>query len=310
MTLRTATLILMACVLPTMAGCPAGRVDRRVTLHYTDSQRMFLVPVSRVITTSTKVDAALEETLATLTEPPSRDLRPALASGSHVTVHAVKGPHVELDVTLPDRGGGSGDEHFMASALVRTAATVVPLEDVRLRLLTPAGKPVTGTHLDLERAFSPTDPTFENLYEGGEDTGIAVLVYYPLRSDSLLTPVRIPLASTAGTEPVRETFVRWHDGPPEDLQAFLTGARATGTRLSWAGLHDGEATVVWQNAPEATPSAIALRSLVLTLTEYSRVQRVRLVSPSGPIQARIGPFDLGNSLERPDEVNTWPERAS
>lgn len=309
MTLRVATLALVACLVPGLAGCPAGRVERRVTLHFTDAQRMFLVPVTRMITTSADTGKALEETLTGLAEPPSKELRAAIASGSHVTVHAVKGPHVELDVTVPDHVSGSSDEQFMASALVRTAASVVPLEDVRLRLLTPAGKPVTGTHLDLERTFSPTDPTFENLYQGGEETGIAVMVYYPLRGDSLLTPVRIPLASAAGTEPVRETFARWHEGPPEDLESFLEGARASGTRLGWAGLHDGEATVVWQNAPEATPSAIALRSLVLTLTEYSRVKRVRVVTPAGPIQARIGAFDLGAPLERPAEVNPWPEHA-
>ena len=198
----------------------------------------------------------------------------------------------------------------MASALVRTAASVVPLEDVRLRLLTPNGRPLPGSQLDLDRPFTPADPSFDNLYQGGEETGMAVMVYYPLKGNSLLAPIRIPLASSAGTEPIRETFGCWRDGPPEDLEPFLDGARPSATRLGWAGIHDGEVTVVWQNAPAATPSAIALRSLVLTLTEYSRVKRVRVVTPSGPIQARIGPFDLEAPLERPEGINPWPERAS
>ena len=122
-------------------GCSPGRVERHVTLHYTDAQRMFLVPVSRALDTPRDPAKAIEATLESLREPPSKELRQAIASGSHVAVRSLNGPHLELDVTIPEHGSGSSDEQFLASALVKTAATVVPLEDVRLRLLTPAGVP-------------------------------------------------------------------------------------------------------------------------------------------------------------------------
>ena len=293
-------------LLAAASGCAPPRTERPVTLHYTDSQRMFLIPLARTVEMPREDRKALEEVLETLQQAPSSHLRSPLASGSHTQVRSLRTGHLELDVTRTGATTGSGGEQLMVAALVKTAASVTPLEDVRIRLLRPDGKPTESTHMDLDRPFSPSDPSMENLYQGGENTGLAVQVYFPLFQDSLLVPLRTPLPAEGAREPLRGAFMQWLQGPPEDLASFLGPSHSSATRFGWAGIRDHEATIIWQNAPDATPSAESLKSLVLTMTEQANVHSVRLMTPTGPARGQIGPFDLARPMGRPAHVNDWP----
>lgn len=299
----TAVLLLGAAGALVWSRRPASMQERTVTLYYMDPQGMYLVPVQRRLPLARNTARALQGALEALGATPPQGLMAPLASGTAVEVKGIQ--HGRADVRLRIKGPspGSGGEQLMAAALVRTAGDLDAIHEVMLSLFDAKGSPLESEHMDLSEPLSPTDPGMENLYLGGEGEGLAVTVYYSLPESGFLVPLRVPLPPRFQSEPLEGSFSLLIAGPPRDLRTFLAPSLDPRTQLRWNGVRGDVAQILWKNAPSATPSAEALRALVLTLTDSGRIKAVQLKREGAPLSGRVGPFDLGEPLARPSAVN-------
>lgn len=306
---RSIAIALLAVLLLVAAGalvwsrCSTSVQERTVTLYYLDPQGMYLVPVQRRLPLAKNTERALQGALEALSATPPQGLMAPLASGTAVEVKGIQQGRADIRLRIKGASPGSGDEQLMAAALVRTAGDLDAIHEVMLSLFDAKGAPLESEHLDLSEPLSPTDPGMENLYLGGEGEGLAVTVYYSLPGSGFLVPLRVPLPSRFQSEPLKGSFSLLLAGPPRDLQTFLSPSLDARTQLRWNGIEGDVAEILWKNAPSATPSADALRALVLTLTDSGRIKAVQLKREGAPLFGRVGPFDLGAPLPRPSAIN-------
>lgn|GEM_PF-2043043 len=281
-----------------------GSSRREVTCYYLDPQGMYLVPVSRTLTLPGRSEAAVATVLSEVINHVPPGLAAPVPSGSVATVGGVRDGVARVVVRVHGLAPGSGGEQLLASAVVKSAASVPSVKEVALALQTDRGTPLESEHLDLSQPLSPTDPGMENIFLGGEGQGLAVTLYFRLPGQDYLVPLRVPLPPQYASEPLEGSLALLLAGPPPSLRGVLAPSVDPATDLRWNGLEDRTARLLWKNAPEATPSALALRALVLTLTESERLQAVRIVREGPPLAGRVGPFDLSAPLPRPEAVNS------
>ncbi|MBO9540938.1 GerMN domain-containing protein [bacterium] len=289
-------------------GSPAERAPaREVTLYYLDPQAMFLVPVSRKLPLPQAPDRALQAALDRLVSDVPPGLAPALPPSTQASVSGLKDGKAGVTLRLKGPAPGSGGEQLMAAAVVRTAGALDGIQEVALALEGPDGKPLASEHLDLSQPFSPTDPGMENLYlEGG--SGLAVTVYYRLPNAPYLVPIRVPLPAAYQHEPLKGSFALLLDGPPPALSAFLAPSLPSPRAWRWNGLEDGNARILWKGSEP--PQPLAVRALALTLTERGGIQAVRIDGEAGPLSTKVGPFDLGRPIPRPEAINPLDDKVS
>lgn len=313
---RARRLRAVALLLFLIAGAALGvwwlqpkRVERTVTLYYLDPQGMYLVPMTERLSLPGSRKAALQSTLKQLIDEVPPGLMAAVPPGSKVEVQNLSDGKAEVSLRIADGALGSGGEQMLAGALVRTAANAEAIQEVKLSLLDSKGSPWQSEHLDLSRPLTTTDPGMENLFlsEGG---GLTVMVYYRLPNSDYLVPLRIPLPSRRQNEPLKGSFALLMQGPPAELKAFLEPSLVGPTDLRWNGVEGEVAQVLWKNAPQATPSELAIRATVLTLTETGRIKAVQFKREGAPLSGKVGPFDLSHPIRRPDAVNTLPDKLS
>ncbi|HEY9855270.1 MAG TPA: GerMN domain-containing protein [Stenomitos sp.] len=285
------------------------RVERAVTLYYLDPQGMYLVPVTERLSLPGSRKAALQAALKELIDEVPPGLMAAVPPGSQVEVHGLSDGKAEVSLKIADGALGSGGEQMLAGALVRTAATAEAIQEVKLSLMDSKGGPWQSEHLDLTHPLTTTDPGMENLYLS-EGSGLTVTVYYRLPNSDYLVPLSIPLPPKRQNEPLKGSFALLRQGPPSDLQTFLVPSLDPRTDLRWNGVEGDVAQVLWKNAPEATPSELAIRATVLTLTETGRIKAVQFKREGAPLSVKVGPFDLSQPIRRPDAVNTLPDKVS
>ncbi len=311
---RVAALAVLALVL--IAGVAFGTwwlrpkgIEREVTLYYLDPQGMYLVPVTERLSLPGSRKAALQAALKELIDEVPPGLMAPVPPGSKVEVKHLSDGKAEVSLKLADGAMGSGGEQLLAGAVVRTAANAERIQELKLSLLDSKGAPWESEHLDLTRPFTSTDPGMENLYLG-EGSGLTVTVYYRLPSTEYLVPLRVPLPAKRQNEPLKGSFALLRQGPPQDLQSFLAPSLEAATDLRWNGLEGDVAQVLWKNAPQATPSEMAIRATVLTLTETGRIKAVQFKREGTPLSGQVGPFDLSRPVRRPDAVNAMPDKLS
>ncbi|HEY9899699.1 MAG TPA: GerMN domain-containing protein [Pantanalinema sp.] len=286
-------------------GKPAERAGaREVTLYYLDPQAMFLVPVSRRLPLPPGTDRALQAALDRLEDVPP-GLASALPPMTRATVSGIKDGKAGVTLRLSGAAPGSGGEQLMAAAVVRTAGAIDGIQEVALSLEGPDGKPLASEHLDLSQPLSPTDPGMENLYlEGGN--GLTVTIYYRVPRSSYLVPVRVPLPAAYQNEPLKGGFALLLDGPPPALAAFLSPSLPGAWR--WNGLEGTTARILWKGSEP--PQPLAIRALALTLTEREGIRAVRIDTEAGPLATKVGPFDLGRPVPRPEAINPLDDKVS
>lgn len=285
------------------------RVERQVTLYYMDPQGMYLVPVTERLAVPASRRGALQAALRELIDEVPPGLMAAVPPGSKVEVRGLTDGRAEVTLRVADGALGSGGEQLLAGALMRTAATTEAIQEVKLDLQDSKGGPWQSEHLDLTHPLTATDPGMENLYLG-EGSGLTVTVYYRIPSSDYLVPLRVALPPRRQSEPLKGSFALLRQGPPSDLAPFLAPSLDGASDLRWNGVEGGVAEVLWKSAPEATPSEVAIRATVLTLTESGRLKAVQFKREGAPLTLKVGPFDLSRPIRRPDAVNILPDRVS
>lgn len=275
---------------------------RRATLYYLDPGAMYLVPVETALRLPTASASALQGVLDALTRQTPPGLMGPLPSGSAAVVQELHDGHAAVALRLAGPAPGSGIEQLMAGAVVRSAGSL-GVQEVALSLQDLHGVPLSSEHLDLAEPLSPTDPSMENLYLEGDSQGLAVVIYYRLPRAPYLVPLHVPLPTNRASEPLAGSFAMWLETPPASLKGVLASAHDPRCDLRWNGVEGGVAQILWKNAPQATPSALALRSLALTLTEGDRIRAIQLRREGPPLAGKSGPFDLGRPIARPEAIN-------
>lgn len=267
--------------------------EREVTLYYADAQAMYLVPVSRHEALPRDDAGALTVMLAELAQAPA-GLQAPLPAGTLPAVQSISNGQANISLRLPV-SMGSGGERILAGAVVKTAASLESVREVRLRLFNRQGAPYESQHLDLSTALSPGDPGVENLYLEGGQEGLLVTIYYLTPDGRYLLPVRRSLPAAYRAQPLEGSFQLLLAGPPSDLSGILAPVLPAHAAISWGGVSEGTARLNWP-ADLAPPSELAMRALALTLTEYASVRQVSVMQDS-----RL----LARSA-RPEAINILP----
>lgn len=282
-----------------------GPGEREATLYYLDPQAMYLIPVETRLPLPAASASALQGVLDALGTQVPGGLAAPWPSGSVAVVQEVRDGEARVALRLAGTAPGSGGEQLMTSAVVRTAGSL-GVSQVAMALQDRQGTALVGEHMDLSAPLSPTDPGMENLYLGSDGQGLAMLIYYRLPEAPYLVPLRVPLSGARASEPLAGSFALWREGPPSDIRSFLAPACEASADLRWNGVEQGVAMILWKNAPVATPSELALRSLVLTLTESGQVRAVQLKREGPPLVGHVGPYDLAAPMPRPAAINPRP----
>lgn len=245
--------------------------ERAVTLYYTDAQAMFLIPVSQERALPGQDTEALAELLESLSKPPE-GLTSPLPAGTEATVQTISNGLASVTLQLPS-SMGSGGERILAGAVVRTAASLGSVREVKLQLRDRQGTPYESQHLDLSAPLSPTAPETENLYLEGGQAGLTVTLYYATPDGRYLVPLRRPLPPQYGSQPLEGSFQLLVAGPPPELATFLSPSVPAHPGIGWGGIDQGTARILWP-PDQPPPSPLAMRAFALTLTETEGIQAV------------------------------------
>lgn len=248
-------------------------VQRPITQYFTDTQAMFLVPVSRFEQLPSSEAEALERVLEGLTSPPA-GLQPTLPLGTNAEVQSISNGQANVQIAVPS-SMGSGAERLLVGAVVRTAASLGSVREVRLQMKDRQGTPYESQHVDLSAPLTPTDPGIENLYLDGGMDGLTVTLYYATRDGRYLVPLRRPLPPQYGAQPLEGSFQLLVAGPPPELADSLSPSVPSHPGIGWGGVDQGVARIQWA-ADQPPPSESALRAFALTLTEFDGVRQVSI----------------------------------
>ncbi|MNR86206.1 Sporulation and spore germination [compost metagenome] len=273
---------------------------REVTLFYTDAQAMYLVPVSEARALPRDDGKALGKLLNELTQAPV-GLQATLPQGTVAEVQRISNGQANITLQLPGTMG-SGAERLMAGAVVKTAASLGSVREVRLQLRDRAGKAYESQHLDLSTPLSPTDPGVENLYLDATGEGLMVTLYYATPDGRYLVPLRRPLPAAYRTQPLEGSFQLLIAGPPAELQGILAPSVPAPPGIGWGGVSSGVARIHWPEGQPA-PSEQALRAFALTLTEFDGIRQVSLTRQDQEIASSLRPQAV-------NVIGVWPPSAS
>lgn len=266
-------------------------ITRDVTLYYTDAQAMYLVPVSEERTLPKDPAKALGQILDQLSQPPA-GLQATLPKGTVAEVQRISNAQANVSLQLP-ASMGSGGERLLAGAVVKTAASLGTIREVRLQLRDPQGNPYESQHLDLSTPLTPTDPGIENLYLDGAGEGLMVTLYYATPDGRFLVPLRRPLPPAYRSQPLEGSFQLLMAGPPVELNGILGPSVPADPGIGWGGVEDGVARIHWP-PDQPAPNEHVLRAFALTLTEFDGIRQVSLTQQGQEIA----------SSARPKAVNT------
>jgi spore germination protein GerM len=269
---------------------------REVTLYYADAQAMYLVPVSRVEVLPRHDAGALTAMLAELAHAPV-GLQATLPAGTLPAVQRISNGQANISLRLPG-SMGSGGERMLAGAVVKTAASLDAVREVRLQLFDRQGAPYESQHLDLSAPLSPTDPGVENLYLDGGQEGLLVTLYYATPDGRYLVPLRRALPAAYRSQPLEGSFQLLLAGPPPDLAGILAPSVPAHPAMQWGGVSQGTAEIRWP-ADLSLPSELAQRALALTLTEFEGVQQVRLSRDGQPLLLASRPTAVNRLMGSP-----------
>ena len=275
------------------------------TLYFTDAQAMFLVPVTGEQALPRDEVKALNRLLSALSEPPS-GLQAVLPPGARAEVQRISNGQANITVQLP-ASMGSGAERLLAGAVVKTAASLSAVREVRLQLRDPEGNPYESQHLDLSTPLTPTDPGVENLYLDGTGEGLMVTLYYATPDGHYLVPLRRPLPPAYRTQPLEGSFQLLMAGPPAELSGILGPSVPTDPGIGWGGVAQSVARIHWP--PDlAPPSEHALRAFALTLTEFDGIRQVSVTRQDEEIATSLRPTAVnlspGLSVANPTAVES------
>jgi spore germination protein GerM len=248
-------------------------ITRDVTFYFTDAQAMYLVPVTEERTLPKNEAKALDQILEELSRPPA-GLQATLPPGAVAEVQRISNAQANVSLQLP-ASMGSGAERLLAGAVVKTAASLGTVREVRLQLRDPQGNPYESQHLDLSTPLTPTDPGIENLYLDGAGEGLMVTLYYATPDGRFLVPLRRPLPPAYRSQPLEGSFQLLMAGPPPELNGILGPSVPADPGIGWGGVTDGVARIHWPPDRPA-PSEHVLRAFALTLTEFDGIQQVSL----------------------------------
>lgn len=271
--------------------------SRAYTLYYTDTQAMYLVPVSNWAELPRDEREALTRILGELSRPPE-GLQPTLPKGASAEVQTISHGQANITLRLPATLG-SGGERLLAGAVTKTAASLGGVREVRLQLRNAQGNAYESQHLDLSAPLSPNDPGVENLFLDGAQEGLMVTLYYATSDGRYLVPLRRALPARFRAKPLEGSFDLLLAGPPSELSTILAPSVPAAPAIGWGGVRNGVAQITWPSDLEA-PSAQALRAIALTLTEFDGVHAVRL--QQGDLEIAYSP--------RPETVNALAAPAS
>ena len=266
-------------------------ITRDITLYYTDAQAMYLVPVSEERTLPKDQAKALAQILDALSQPPA-GLQATLPKGTVAEVQKISNAQANVSLQLP-ASMGSGGERLLAGAVVKTAASLGTVREVRLQLRDPQGNPYESQHLDLSTPLTPTDPGIENLYLDGAGEGLMVTLYYATPDGRFLVPLRRPLPPAYRSQPLEGSFQLLMAGPPVELNGILGPSVPADPAIGWGGVEDGVARILWP-PDQPAPNEHVLRAFALTLTEFDGIRQVSLTQQGQEIA----------SSPRPKAVNT------
>ncbi len=270
---------------------------RSYTLYFTDAQAMYLVPVSGEKDLPRDEVKALDRLLGALSAPPP-GLQPVLPPGAHAEVQRISNGQANITVQLP-ASMGSGAERLLAGAVVKTAASLGGVREVRLELRDPQGNPYESQHLDLSTPLTPTDPGVENLYLDGAGEGLMVTLYYATPDGRYLVPLRRPLPPAYRTQPIEGSFQLLMAGPPAELSGILGPSVPSDPGIGWGGVAQSVARITWPSELPP-PSARALRAFALTLTEFDGIRQVSVTRQDQEIASSLRPTAVNLSPERSD----------
>lgn len=280
-------------------------VERVVTLFYTDPQAMYLVPVTSEQALPKDDAPALAKMLSELTQAPA-GLQPTLPAGTVAEVQRISHGQANVTLRLPSTLG-SGGERLLAGAVVKTAASLGSVREVRLQLRDREGSPYESQHLDLSTPLSPTDPGVENLYLEGAQQGLMVTLYYTTPDGRYLVPLRRPLPPAYRTQPLEGSFQLLVSGPPAELAGILGPSVPANPGIGWGGVSQSVARILWPQ-DEPAPSDQALRAFALTLTEFDGIRQVSLTRADHEIAHALRPEAV--NLAAPAEAGTPEATAS
>lgn len=264
------------------------------TLYFTDAQAMFLVPVTGERALPRDGVQALNQLLSELSRAPE-GLQAVLPPGSRAEVQRISHGQANITVQLPS-SLGSGAERLLAGAVVKTAASLGEVREVRLQLRDPEGNAYESQHLDLSTPLTATDPGVENLYLDGANEGLMVTLYYATPDGRYLVPLRRPLPSAYRTQPMEGSFRLLLSGPPEELAGVLGPSVPADPAIGWGGISQGSALIHWP-ASLGDPQERERRAIALTLTEFDGIRQVAFTREGQEIAA----------LGRPTAVNRLAE---
>ncbi len=247
--------------------------EKAYTLYYTDPQAMYLIPVSGERALPRDDAKALTELLTALTQAPA-GLQATLPAGTVAEVQRISNGQANISLRLPG-SMGSGGERLLAGAVVKTAASLGTVREVRLQLRDRQGSPYESQHLDLSTPLSPTDPGVENLYLDGAQEGLMVTLYYATADGRYLVPLRRPLPPAYRTQPMEGSFQLLVAGPPAELIGILGPSVPADPGIGWGGVSQGVARIHWP-IDQPAPSEQAVRAFALTLTEFEGIRQVSL----------------------------------